>query len=819
MADIGKAYVQIEPTAKGISGKIEKELGGAGESGGKAFNSGFGKVLGTTGKVMAGALAAGTAAVGTFGKAAITAGSEYESAFAQVQTIMDSSVMSTEDMSNAIQNLSSDMGISANELSNTVYNAISATGDTANAVSLAGQASKLATAGFTDTGSALSVLTTAMNAYGMSADEAANISDSLIAVQNLGVTTVSELSSSMGKAIASASAYNVDLNNLESAYVSLTKGGINTAESTTYISSMLKELGSDGSKVSEIIKKETGKSFADLMNDGKTLGDVLGVLNDSVNGDASALMNLWSSAEAGKASNAILTQGLDQFNDNLKSIAGSAGMTQTAYETMADTLEHKTDVFKTLGTNLLTSVYSGMSGELGEFVDFGNQALQALSDGFKSGGVSGLMDALGTVLSDAISMIIDKLPDIINAGMELIAALGQGIIDNLPSVLSAVGEIFMNIATAISESLPTLIPTIVQTLIDIGMYLIDNIDILINAMIQVWQGLTQGIIAALPILVQKLPEILLKIGNALIENIPILIQAAFECMVQLGAAIIEYGPQLIMALLEVLMQLGQTLVEYGAQFLQAADTVLSNLINGAKTWLAQLPTMAAEFAGQMVGKFLNFITQLPSKLSQIWTNITNAVKSFGQRFAQQGPQMAKDFKEKLVTKLKELPQKMLEIGKDIVNGLLNGIKNAWSNLTGAVGDMAKSFVDGLKKEFKIGSPSKVMAEEVGKWIPAGIAEGIESGMGLLNSAVDDITTSVKAPTIGVMGNYKDVSSYSPRESVTMSQESILGLLAQYLPIIASGENVNVTLDVDNGRLFKIVQQEQKRNNQLVGVYA
>ena len=76
MADIGTAYVKIEPTAQGISGKIEKELGGAGTSGGKAFSAGFGKVLGSTGAVVAGAAALGGAAIAAMGTQFIKASSD-----------------------------------------------------------------------------------------------------------------------------------------------------------------------------------------------------------------------------------------------------------------------------------------------------------------------------------------------------------------------------------------------------------------------------------------------------------------------------------------------------------------------------------------------------------------------------------------------------------------------------------------------------------------------------------------------------------------------------------------------------------------------
>lgn len=267
----------------------------------------------------------------------VEAATNFESSIAKLQTISGASSIGV--LSENILSLSSATGIAASDLANTAYNAISAGTAVSDAVSMAESASKLAIAGFTDTDSALSVLTTAINAYGESAGTATEISDSLIQVQNLGVTTVADLAANMGKAIATASAYGVNLSNLEAAYISTTKAGINTAESTTYLSSMFKELGDDGTKVSKIIQEKTGMSFGKLMNSGESLGNVLKMLLDNVNGDTEALMNLWGSAEAAKGANAILTQGITTFNDNLKIVQTSVGATESAYETMADTTE------------------------------------------------------------------------------------------------------------------------------------------------------------------------------------------------------------------------------------------------------------------------------------------------------------------------------------------------------------------------------------------------------------------------------------------------------------------------------------------------
>lgn len=419
----GKVVIQIDADSKGFETDLNKVTISANELGTQAL------------KGLAAGVTAATAAFTAGTAAAIAAGSAYETAFAQTMTIMDQSVVSAGDMSDAIIDLSNDTGTAATALSESVYNAISATGDTANAVSLVADSSKLATAGFAEEGDALSVLTTITNAYGMATTEASNISDSLIQTQNLGVTTVGQLASSMGKAIATASAYSINLYNLESAYVSLTKAGISTEESTTYLSSMFNELGDSGSDVAAIIQNQTGKSFGQLMKSGASLGDVLDILLQSVDGDTEALMNLWGSAEAGKAASAIAGQGVKTFNSNLEQLQHSTGLTEKAYQTMANTLSFQTDKLKTRITNLGTAVYEYFDGSLTEGVSSLSDAFLELTDSVKDG-----------ELSDKMEDISEGVANLIHTGSELAAdvipALINGaswVLDNGNTVITIIG--------------------------------------------------------------------------------------------------------------------------------------------------------------------------------------------------------------------------------------------------------------------------------------------------------------------------------------------------------------------------------------------
>lgn len=315
-------------------------------------DSEFKKTLESTGK----SAAVVTAALVAMGTAAVSVSTKFDAAFAKTQTIMDATQVSVGDMRKDILDLSAASGMAATDVSEAVYQAISGSVATADAANFVDQANQLSVAGFTSLSNATDVLTTTLNAYGLSADKVTGISNVLIQTQNLGKTSVDELSASMGKAISTGSAYGVNLENLSTAYVELTKGGIATAEATTYLSGMLNELGKSSSNVGKIIQEKTGKSFGQLMKDGWSLADVLDVLMQSVNGDSEALMQLWSSQEAGKAANALAVQGFDDFNNVLgqmeREMSGATSTTKDAYETMTTTSEFIDTRFKNSLANL-----------------------------------------------------------------------------------------------------------------------------------------------------------------------------------------------------------------------------------------------------------------------------------------------------------------------------------------------------------------------------------------------------------------------------------------------------------------------------------
>ena len=742
MADIGTAYVKIEPTAKGISGAIEKEFGAAGSTGASSFNKGFGSVVGGVGKTLGGMAAVGGAAV-----AAIT--TKFVSASGEVASYGDN-----------IDKMSQKMGISATAYQE--WDAVMQHSGTS-MESLKSSMKTLATAA--ETGK------DAFAELGITQEQIANMSQ-----EDLFSATISALQ-------------NVD-DETQRTYLAgqlLGRGAtelgalLNTsAEETQAMKDRVHELG--GVMSDDAVKASA--AFQDQLQDMQTAFSGLGRnLMSEFLPDLTEVMAGLTEIFSGNSD-----KGIGMIAD------GISGLADKILDALPEIVKVGTEIIKALGDAIIQNLPTLVQLAVEVAVELG----QALVDALPTL-VEALVSALPLLIDGAIQLInglVQALPEIMLALIEaipqIIPPIVQCLVDNLPIFV----EGLVALVTAIAEALPDVITAIIEVLPDL-------IGSIVDAILQCLPILIEGNIQLITALVAALPEII----AALIEAIPQIVQQVVDAFITNGPIILQALAQLGMTILQAVLQLGQTLITNVSQF-------FTNLMTTVKGWLSQLPEQAAYWVGAMIAKFITFLSQLPSKAQQVWSNFITNLKAFGQKMITEGPRMAREFGEKLIEKLKELPQKLIQVGKDIVEGLKNGIKEAWDSMTGWIGDLCSNFIKGFQDNLKIGSPSKVFRDEVGKWIPAGIAEGIEDGIGVLNSAMGDMTMAVSPAAMN------GIQTYTPQSATVQNEAtSLYELLNRYLPIIASGENVNVQLDVDGQRLFRVIQQQQQRNTQLVGVGA
>lgn len=450
-----QAVANAETELNRLNAELAKTTPSVGErlqqAGNKISNIGDG--MKSVGDTMTKYVSAPVMAVGAY---AIKTAADFENAMAKVSTIADTTSVPIGDLEESILNLSDETGIAATDIAEAVYNAISAGQDTADAVGFVETATKLAKAGFTDTASSLDVLTSIMNAYGLESDKVTDVSDKLITVQNRGKTTIAQLSSSMGKVIPTASAFGVDLDNIASAYVVLTKNGISTAESTTYLNSMINELGKSGTKASKALKSKTGKSFKELMDDGGDLSSVLKVLQDVAEESGVSLADMFGSAEAGKAALSILSDGGEEFNASMAAMQEAAGATSKAFDTVSGTssakmqksLNQLKNVAIKAGKDLLSMVAPGIEAvgkKIGELSQWYN-SLDADTQRMVSN--VGVALGVGGPLLSGVGSMVSGIGDGISTIGSLLSSTGIGAISATNPVILAAEATLAALAAA-----------------------------------------------------------------------------------------------------------------------------------------------------------------------------------------------------------------------------------------------------------------------------------------------------------------------------------------------------------------------------------
>lgn len=270
-------------------------------------------------------------------------------------------------------------------------------------------------------------------------------------------------------------------------------------------------------------------------------------------------------------------------------------------------------------------------------------------------------------------------------------------------------------------------------------------------------------------------------------------------------------------------QMVQKAVEVGSQFLQNVVSFFTQLPSKVWGFLQTTISNVANFVQQMIQKakeagtqFLNnvvsFVQQLPSK---VWRFLTDAISKAGQFASQMGSKAREagtQFLNNIVKTLSSIPSRVVSIGEDIVRGIWSGIQS----MVGWIGKRISGFVSGILGGFKsalgIASPSKVMRDQIGKWIPAGVAEGIVENEDEPVQAFENMQKNLLDTAVDVNGlNFNsrlDSTFGGSNASFTTTLMSMYNLLSNYLPKLLdkqqeiywdSGELIGATINkIDAG---------------------
>lgn len=665
----------------------------------------FDKVSEASGKASDKLKPASTAIAG-LGTASIAASITFEDSMAKVSTIADETEVSHDNMKKSIIDLSNQTGISANDIADNVYNAISAGQSTADAVNFVTESTKLAKAGFAEASQSLDILTTILNAYGLEASEVTNVSDILVQTQNKGKTTVAELASSMGKIIPTANSVNVNLGQLGTGYALMTAKGIATAETTTYMNSMLNELSDSGSTVASILKEKTGKSFAELMESGTSLGDAMAIIEQEANNSGLAMSELWSSSEAGKAALVLATDAGQAFNSTLSDMQNSAGATDTAFEKVNNTtgnkLKQSLNEVKNSAINMgdtlapVTSMVSeGFSKITGMLSNLSSEQLKTIAG--IGAGVITINVALGAFskLTKGISNTVKAYKDIKEFGgkaLDVVKNFGAKALDGAKSV----GNFALNLGKAsvefaksatqagisaakwIAHKAVTIASTVATTAMSAAQAAL-NFVMSLNPITLIIIGIT-ALIAAIVLLWNKC-EWFRELCYALFEGL----KQAWGATVQFFKSCWDWFVGLWNVAVEGVKNIWQGICDFFKLIWQGVCAYFEFVWNVWKT------------AFEVVVNVIMAIWQgICNVIKSIWEGIVNTIKSLWNGF--------KSIFESVGNSIGSVWNGLTSMISSVWNGVVNGVKSAWNGIISpfqSVVNSIKNIWDGIKSMFKL----------------------------------------------------------------------------------------------------------------------
>ena len=459
-------------------------------------------------------------------------------------------------------------------------------------------------------------------------------------------------------------------------------------------------------------------------------------------------------------------------------ISGSIDSTKSALTNLWAGLGNpKADVQKLVNdvTNSLGNVVKNITPVLNNIVT----ALPTLINGVVSaigGMLPNLLQAVTSLFTQVLQTILTLLPSLIPVFVNALMTIVQAIISNLPLLISAAVQLVTTLVQGIATALPTLIPAAVQAVVTIVQGLIDNLPLLLDAGLQLLTGLVNGLITGIPVLIAALPQIITSLVTFFVTSIPIIINAGIQLLTalvtalpQIIAAIVAVLPQIINGIITALIAALPQLINAGIQLFLALITALPQIISAIAGAMPQIINAITSALigniGQIINAGVTLLIAIVQNLPQIMTVVAAAIPQIISALVGalgNGVSEMASAGLKLITGVKDSFTNIdwASVGSNIISGVAGGITGAAGQLLDAAGNAAGDALDLMKKKLGIHSPSRVFRDEVGKFIPAGIAVGIEQEAYTMQDALDTAATGLTFDTGNLGANIIDPAQVS-----------------------------------------------------------
>lgn len=397
------------------------------------------------------------------------------------------------------------------------------------------------------------------------------------------------------------------------------------------------------------------------------------------------------------------------------------------------------------------------------------QDMQTAFAGVKNSALSELLPSFTSIMDGLSNLVtgVDGGSDKIKEGVKgIVSSISNSlptILDGLSSMLGAIMEVapelISTLGSSIINAIPQLLPSLIQLVSSIGSMILDNLNLLVQTGLQIILELANSIASSLPSLIPTIVDVVIQIVETLVDNADMLVDGAIALIVGLTEGIINALPTLIEKAPEIVVKLCDAIIRNAPKLLKAA---LELIITLGKGLIDNLPKLL-ESAGKIIVS--------------------------------------------LVNKFMELKDELKNVGKNIIEGLKQGIAEKWDSLKNWLSDKFTALVDGVCDLLRIGSPSKVFRDEVGRWIPEGVAVGIEANTDSVTEAMDNMALeTLNAGNRVAQTAYSVSADYeSTRTDDSSTVNAIFNLLQSYMPNMATNDRLNnLNFSVNNREFARLV---------------
>lgn len=481
---------------------------------------------------------------------------------------------------------------------------------------------------------------------------------------------------------------------------------------TSFSASLLQALGGDTQKVAEV----TDMAITDMSDNANKMGTSMESIQLAYQGFSKGQYQLLDNLKLGYGgtkgemerllADAEKISGVKYDISNLNDVYQAIhvvqtelGITGTTAKESGQTIQGSVSAMKSAWTNLLTGIADD-NANIEDLVR--NLMLTIAGDGGDNLGLlgnimpaverisAGIMEALPEILNGIIAV----LPQFLDAGVNILNGLVEGIQQNMPAIMDATMQIINTLLNTILTNLPKILEMGIQVIV----------------------SLVQGLAQQMPTLIPQMIDTVITMVETLLDNIDLIVDAGIQLIIGLADGLIEALPDLIDKIPIIIDKLVDALVNNMPKLVEMGITLTIKLAEG----------------------LIKALPQLISKIPHIISSLVSGFVSYYGKLFSLGGELLNKVKDGIVSGI----GKLADVGKNLVQGLWNGINNAKDWILGKIKGFGKSILNGIKSFFGIHSPSTVFKDQVGKNLALGLGEGFEDEMAnVTNEMQNAIPTS------------------------------------------------------------------------------